>query len=233
MIRMFEQLPVKIEHVPVRVALAEDRDEAEDVALESEAFTVRLDEPLARDFRRAVERSLDRKCRILGRGNHRRLAVHRAGRGKRDALDSIRAHRFEHVESGDGVLVKILRRMIGAEAHVGICREVDHEIAASHRLRQRIRVEAVATAKLEARLLLRRHEELLLTRGKIIPADDLPAEREQPIRGSAADETGGSCDEDFLHGIQCGAGFGTSSRKTNACPAQQPLRRARCKRDAP
>src|SRR5450755_3019312 len=59
--RIAAKTRVEVEHVAVRIALAEDRDEAEDEPLEAEAFAVRLDQTLARHFRSAVERGLNRK----------------------------------------------------------------------------------------------------------------------------------------------------------------------------
>ena len=49
---MIQKLFVKIENVAVRVALAENRNESENVTLKSETFAVRMNHPLARDFRR-------------------------------------------------------------------------------------------------------------------------------------------------------------------------------------
>src|SRR5207244_3433120 len=46
--RIVAQAFDKIEHVPVRIPLADERDEAKDEALEIEAGAIRLDEPLAR-----------------------------------------------------------------------------------------------------------------------------------------------------------------------------------------
>src|SRR5581483_11373675 len=59
--RIGEKLLVEVEDVAVRVALAEDRDEAEDPAAHPIAFAVGRDHPLARQFRGAVERGLDRE----------------------------------------------------------------------------------------------------------------------------------------------------------------------------
>ena len=95
--------------------------------------------------------------------------------------------------------MKILCRMIGAEAHISIRCEMDHEVTPGHRLRQRIGIEIVPTVQREARLLPGRDEELFLPGRKIIPSHDLPAEREQPIRRGAADESGDAGDENFLH----------------------------------
>ena len=86
MIGMFGELLIEIEHVAVRVALAENRDEAEDVALESVAFAVGVDEAFAGELRRGVERSLNRERVLFWRGDDFRLAVNPAGGRKRDAF---------------------------------------------------------------------------------------------------------------------------------------------------
>ena len=69
--RIAPQAPVEIEDVAVRVALAENRDETEDAALEAEAFAVGLDQPLARQLRGAVERGLHRERRVFRRRDRR------------------------------------------------------------------------------------------------------------------------------------------------------------------
>lgn len=137
MVGMVEELFVEIKNVPVGVAFAENGDEAKHVALELETFAIRVNQALACDLRRGVERSLNRKRRVLRRGNNFRLAIHRAGRGKRDALDAIGAHRFEDVEGGDGVLLQIFSGMIEAETHVGVGGEMKDGVAAGHRFRER------------------------------------------------------------------------------------------------
>ena len=80
---MIEQLLVEIENVPVRVALAEDRDEAENVALEFETLAIGVNQALARKFGRGVKRGLDRERVILGRGDDFRLAINAAGGAER------------------------------------------------------------------------------------------------------------------------------------------------------
>ena len=84
--RVVAQLLVEVEDVAVRVALAEDRDEAEDVGLESEALAVGLDHAFGGQLRGAVERGLEREGRVLRRRKYLRLAVDRAGRRERHAL---------------------------------------------------------------------------------------------------------------------------------------------------
>ena len=75
---------VEVEHVPVRVALAEDRDEAADQPGEAVAGRVGRDQALAGQLRCAVQRGLDRERGVLGGGEDLGLAVDRAGRGEHD-----------------------------------------------------------------------------------------------------------------------------------------------------
>src|SRR5438105_5913429 len=49
-VRMFEQLPVKIENVTVRVALAQDGNEAKNVRLHSESCAICLDQTFGSDL---------------------------------------------------------------------------------------------------------------------------------------------------------------------------------------
>ena len=129
------ELAVEVEDVAVGVALAEDRDEAEDVAGEAEAGGVGLDQALAGQLAGAVEGGLDREGRVLRRGVDVGLAVDAAGRGEGDPLDAGRAHRLQHVVGGDGVLLEVAARVVGAEADVGVGGEVEDEVVAAVGLR--------------------------------------------------------------------------------------------------
>ena len=80
--RVVAQAAVEVEDVAVRVALAEDRHEAEDVALEAEALAVGLDQAFAGELRGAVQRGLDRERRVL-RASGRRPARRRSSRSRR------------------------------------------------------------------------------------------------------------------------------------------------------
>ena len=75
MFRMLGKLLVKIEHVPVRVALSQNRYEAKNEALHSEAFAVGLNQAFGSQLRSPVKRSLNRKRTGLWRGENVRLAV--------------------------------------------------------------------------------------------------------------------------------------------------------------
>jgi hypothetical protein len=70
---------VEIEDVTVRVALSEDRHEPKDEPRESISRGICLDQPLAGQLGRRVERRLDREGSILGRREHLGLPVHGAG----------------------------------------------------------------------------------------------------------------------------------------------------------
>src|SRR5271154_4927687 len=131
---MLAKLFVKIQNVAVRVAFAENRDEAENVALEPVTLTVSVDETFAREFRRGVERGLDRERTIFRRRDDFCLAINAAGRGKRNSLHAADAHGFEDVEAGLRVLLKILARMVETETHVSIRGKVKNKIATGHRL---------------------------------------------------------------------------------------------------
>src|SRR5207253_664787 len=100
--RVAQQLPIEIDDMAMRVALAEDGDEAEHVSLEAEAGAVGRDQRFARHLRGAVEARLYRERTRLRRREDVRLAVDRSRRGEGDPLDSAGAHRFEDVKGRNG-----------------------------------------------------------------------------------------------------------------------------------
>src|SRR5271170_178073 len=120
MFRMFGKLPVKIKHVPVRVSLAQNRDEAKNVALHSKTFAVRLNQAFRGQLGSSVKRSLDGERTRLRRGEDIRLSVNRSRRRKYNPFAVSLAHRLEHVPGCDRVLIQILAGMFSAETHVGI-----------------------------------------------------------------------------------------------------------------
>src|SRR5262249_39811381 len=65
LVRIAEQLVEEVEDVSVRVMLAQDGDEAEDVTLEAKARAVGGDQPLAGDLGGGVEAGLHRERRVL------------------------------------------------------------------------------------------------------------------------------------------------------------------------
>ena len=82
--RVGQQLLVEVEHVAMGVAFAQDRDKAKNPGAHAEPFAIGRDQALAREFRGAVERGLDRKRRILRGWDDLGLAIDRAGRGEGD-----------------------------------------------------------------------------------------------------------------------------------------------------
>ena len=86
--------------------------------------------PSPASFGRGVKRSLNGKRRVFWRRNDFRLAINAAGGTEGDALDAVGAHGFEHIESGDGVLLKILARMVEAKANVSVGGQMKNKIAA-------------------------------------------------------------------------------------------------------
>jgi len=127
------QLAIEVEDVPVSVTLAQDGNEAEDVAFEAEAFAKGRNQSLAGDFGGAIERGLDGKGRRFRGGNCRRFAVDRAGGGEGQPANAIGPHGLENVEGRQGVLLDVAAGIVRPEAHVGVGREVEDKIAASHR----------------------------------------------------------------------------------------------------
>ena len=146
-----EQLAHEVDHMAVRVARAEHRDEPEHARGDVPGFGVRGDAALGGGLRRAVERRLHRERRVLGRGHDVGLAVDRTGRGEQHAPHTGGAHRLEHVLGGDDVLLEVAPRGVPAEAHVGVGREVDHRVEPGDQVGKLCRVaEEVALHELEA-----------------------------------------------------------------------------------
>src|SRR5581483_880349 len=198
-IRMLQQLPIKIEDMSVSIALAENGDEAKDVALKAEAFAISLDEALAGNFRSAIQRRLNGKRCVFGRRNFDCLAVNRAGGGKGEALDVIGPHRLQDVECGDGVLLEVPSRMLGAKTHIGIGGKMENEVATRHGCGECGQVQGITLDELEARMKQRGLEKFFLAGGKIVPSDDRDAVGEKPVDKIGTNETCGSGDEGFLH----------------------------------
>ena len=102
------------------------------------------------------------------------------------------------------VLLQILAGVLQAEAHVGVCGEVKYELAPRHRGGQRGQVEIIPAHEPETGSRVRAVEKRELARGKIIPADDLVAFTQKPVRQTAADKPGRAGNEIF-HAIVAGA----------------------------
>ena len=148
--RIAAQASTEVEDVAVRVALAEDRDEAKDDSHEAVPMCVRLDETLPCQLRRAVERRLHRERARLGRGEDLRLSVDRAGRRERDAVDTHGSHRLEQDRGRDRVLLEIPPWLVEPVAHVRVRREVEDRVASLERVPETVFVEDVALHELHA-----------------------------------------------------------------------------------
>src|SRR3954471_8934257 len=177
------------------VSFAEDRDEAKDVALKPEALAVSLDHPLGSKFGSAIERRLHRKWGILGRRKDVRLAVDRTRGREGDSLAAIGAHRLQHVECGDGVLLKVALWMLRPKADIGVGGQMEDERGVPHRARQCFRVQQVAFDKAEVCVRQGPLEKLLPAGRQIVVTDDSMAIRQETIGQMASDEAGGSGDE--------------------------------------
>src|ERR1043166_351600 len=132
-IRMGEQLFKKVEHVPMRIALAENRNESENVTLKTITLAVGANQRLARQLRGSIERSLDRKWRLFRSRNYLRFPIDRTGRSKRNLLNPVGAHGFEDIESGERILLHILAGMLQSKTNIRIGREVENQITTRHR----------------------------------------------------------------------------------------------------
>ena len=88
-------------------------------------------------------------------------------------LHAVRAHRLEHVERRDGVLLQIALGMLGAEAHVGVGGEMKHEVGALHGARQRVGIEQVAFDEAEVRRCAEASSRKRMLAGRqVVVADD-------------------------------------------------------------
>src|ERR1700733_11490426 len=58
MVRMFGKLLPEIKNMAMGIPLAQNRHKTENVALHTEAFAIRLNQPLRRQFRSAIQRGL-------------------------------------------------------------------------------------------------------------------------------------------------------------------------------
>src|SRR6185437_8489666 len=122
------ELSQEVEHMAMRIALAEDGNEAEDAGFEAKPRAIGADQTFAGQFAGRIERSLNRKRAILRRRKDAGLAIHRTGGGEGNVLDAGLPHRLEHVMGGNGILLQIARGMIGTEAYVGICCKVKNPV---------------------------------------------------------------------------------------------------------
>ena len=141
--RVAPQRAVEVEHVPVRVALAEDRDEAKDYSGEAVARGVGGDQPLAGELGRRVERGLHRE-RARPRASGTPPARRRPSRWRRTTMRETPRLRIASSTSrgGDRVLLEVAPRVVEAVAHVRVGLQVEDPVAALHRLLEHARRRA-------------------------------------------------------------------------------------------
>src|SRR5205823_7607283 len=146
---IFSELLHKIENVPVAITLPQDRYKAKYAGLEAITFSVGRNHSLAGQLRGTVKRGLHGKGGVL-RGRHDRcLTIDRAARREGDLLDIISAHRFQHIECRDGVLLEVFTGGNEAETYVSICCKMHDAACPAHRVRQAARIEEIALDKRE------------------------------------------------------------------------------------
>src|SRR6516164_5613119 len=143
--RMVTKLPDEIDHVTVRIARAEERDEPEHRRRNDPRLCVRCDVSLDSGLRCAVEGRLNRKSSVLRRRHDRALAIDGPRRRKKEPADASEARCLEHVVRCDDILLKISSRVPPAEAYVSVRREMHARIGAGDEFGKSVR-RAVAIA---------------------------------------------------------------------------------------
>ncbi len=196
------QRTVEVDHVPVRVALPEDRHEAKHHAGEPEAVRVGADHALAGQLGRAIERGLQRKRRVLGGGKHLRLPVDRAGRGERDPAHARRAHGLQHRGGGDRVLLQVLTRTLQAMAHVGVGLEMKHPVAPLEGTREPASVEHIRLVHGDLGIGQQVSHELPTSRPEIVDDNHLDPVSSQALSEMGADEAGSAGNAGAAHPLQ-------------------------------
>jgi hypothetical protein len=90
---------------------------------------------------------------------------------------------------GDGVLLEVSARVLGAEAHVGIRGKVEDGVGPTNRVGQILRLHQVTPDEPEPGRLLRLGQKLLLPGREVVVADDVVAVSQQAVDQIARDET--------------------------------------------
>ena len=82
--------------------------------------------------------------------------------------------------------------MMRPETDIGVCRQMEHHLAALHRLFEKVEIEQVAVDQMEKRGLTRLANERREACRKIIVGGDLVAAGKQGVSQIATDETCGA-----------------------------------------
>ena len=108
---------------------------------------------------------------------------------------SLEPHRLEDVLGGDRVLLQIPPRVLGSEPHVGVGREVEHELLTGHGVGQPLPVEQVPLGEPEAGLVPGSCEEFALPSREVVIDRDTVAVGQKTIHEVTADEACASADK--------------------------------------
>ena len=114
--------------------------------------------------------------------------------------------------------------MLPAVLDVGVGGEVEHKVGAFHGGRERGQIEVVAADQLEFRMRQGAVEETDLPGGKVVPAGDLDAVREEAVGEIGANETGDAGDENVVERHERKAGNQTARGEGRGL-SERPLQR--------
>ena len=156
----------------MRVTLAQNRDKTKNVALHPEGLAVSADKSFAREFGRAIQRSLDGKRAVFRGWEYFGFTIDRAGWTEGYTVHAILSHRFKNVEGGECILLKVLRRTLSAITNVSIGSKMDDKVCLLNGIIQSFRVNHIALYKLKARWLKSLVQKLMLARRKVVVTSD-------------------------------------------------------------
>ena len=196
-----QQRPREVEADAVGLARADHVAEAEGAAGQAEHRRVAGDQRLARELAGPVGRHGDQRAVVLDGLVRAEIAVHAAARRVEDPLRAGRPHRLQHALGQRRPLPEVDGRLGGGARDVGIRGQVDDDVMARHRRRQRAGVLGVAADDTQARVA-RMVREVPFASGREVVvhghARGAAVGREQVIAEVAAEETGASDDEETL-----------------------------------
>src|SRR5438034_3698874 len=147
---MFQKLPIKIEEMPMSIALAKDGNETKNVRLEFKPFAVRLDQTFTSEFRCSIKGGLYWERRILRSWNNCSFTIYRPSRGECDLFNTVRAHRFQNIEGSYRILLEIFGWMLQAKADIRVRGKMKNAVTAVHGGREFRQIENVPLNELKA-----------------------------------------------------------------------------------
>src|SRR5262245_44013948 len=156
----------------MRVALAQYGNKTEDISLEAETRAIRLDQAFTGQLGGAIKAGLHGKGTGLGSRKHVGLAVDRAGGRESDPSNTVLTHRLEDIERRDRILLQIAARMTGAEAHVGVRRQMKDDVMAGRRGGKGRQIEYIGLDQPKSLLRFSVREKLALSRAEVVHDSD-------------------------------------------------------------